>query len=189
MFALYMRRSVAAALFLVAAMFGTVGAANASTGVPHCGITWGSLPKVHDALSSAALINARTGRHNCYDRVVFEFQGPATGYNVSYADQVYSQGKGEKLSLAGGAKLNVALQEPAYDVQTGDLTYPHRVGDHVANVRGYRTLRDLVYGGTFEGYSTMGLGVRARLPFRVFTVAGPGAHSRIVIDVAHRWSR
>jgi hypothetical protein len=29
--------------------------------------------------------------------------------------------------------------------------------------------------------------VRARLPFRVFSLAGPGAGSRLVIDVAHRW--
>jgi len=88
----------------------------------------------------------------------------------------------------GGAKLSVVLLDPAYDILTGATTYPQGVGDHVANVRGYRTLRDVVYGGTFEGYTTVGIGVRARLPYRVFVLAGPGAGSRIVIDVAHRWS-
>jgi hypothetical protein len=29
--------------------------------------------------------------------------------------------------------------------------------------------------------------VRARLPFRVLTLDGPGAGTRLVIDVAHRW--
>jgi hypothetical protein len=29
--------------------------------------------------------------------------------------------------------------------------------------------------------------VRARLPFRVFTLAGQGEGSRLVIDVAHQW--
>ena len=90
---------------------------------------------------------------------------------------------------AGGAKLNVQLQEPAYDAQTGAPTYSHSAGEHVDNVNGYRTLRDVVYGGSFEGYTTFGLGVRARLPFRVFTLAGPGTHSRLVIDVAHQWSQ
>jgi hypothetical protein len=33
----------------------------------------------------------------------------------------------------------------------------------------------------------LGLGVRARLPFRVFTLDGPGSMSRLVIDVAHHW--
>jgi len=35
--------------------------------------------------------------------------------------------------------------------------------------------------------TTIGLGARARLPFRVFTLSGPGQGSRLVIDVAHRW--
>lgn len=68
-------------------------------------------------------------------------------------------------------------------------TYDHTVGDHVANVAGYRTLRDVVYGGSLEGHTEFGVGVRARLPFRVFTLAGPDGGSRIVIDVAHKWSQ
>nr|WP_280956330.1 hypothetical protein [Cellulomonas flavigena] len=32
-----------------------------------------------------------------------------------------------------------------------------------------------------------GLGVRARLPFRAFVLAGPGSGSRLVVDVAHQW--
>lgn len=57
----------------------------------------------------------------------------------------------------------------------------------MANVAGYQTLRDVVFGGSFEGYSTFAVGVRARLPFRVFVLSGPGSHGRIVLDVAHRW--
>ena len=189
MLALYLRRSLAAALFTAAALFGGVGAVPAGAASPDCSVTWGSLPKVHEAHSPSALADARTGRHRCFDRLVFDFQGPATGYNVRYADHVYTEGKGEDLRIAGGAKLYVTLLEPAYDVQTGALTYPHPDGEHVANVWGYRTLRDVVYGGTFEGYTTFGVGVRARLPFRVFTLTGPGDGSRIVVDVAHRWSR
>jgi hypothetical protein len=33
----------------------------------------------------------------------------------------------------------------------------------------------------------IGLGVRARLPMRVFNLAGPGSRSRLVIDVTHHW--
>ncbi len=50
-----------------------------------------------------------------------------------------------------------------------------------------RLVIDLAGPGTFEGYTTVGLGVRARLPFRVFELAGPGTGSRLVVDVAHRW--
>jgi hypothetical protein len=55
------------------------------------------------------------------------------------------------------------------------------------NVTGYRTLRQVAHAGTFEGQTTIGVGVRARLPFRTFTLAGPGRGSRLVIDIAHRW--
>lgn len=44
-----------------------------------------------------------------------------------------------------------------------------------------------MWAGTFEGYTSLGLGVRARLPFRVFALDGPGDGSRLVVDVAHRW--
>ncbi len=185
-----LKRALLSFVIVVAATLGSVGAAGASSAAtPYCGITWGSLPRVNDALSSASLLDARTGQHDCYDRVVFEFQGPATGYSVAYADQVRSEGRGDLLSVAGGAKLAVHLQEPAYDIQTGAATYSHNSGDHVANLNGYRTLRDVVYGGTSEGHTTFGVGTRARLPFRVFTLAGPGTHSRIVVDVAHQWSQ
>jgi hypothetical protein len=45
----------------------------------------------------------------------------------------------------------------------------------------------VAWGGSFEGYTTIGVGVRARRPFRVFGLPGPDTGSRLVIDIAHRW--
>ncbi|GIJ20785.1 AMIN-like domain-containing (lipo)protein [Micromonospora lutea] len=162
-------------------------AKQAATGAPYCGITWGSGDKTAGALSSAPLIDVRTGRHDCYDRVVFEFDGPVTGYSVGYGE-TYTDGEGLALSpyTAGDALLRVSLRAPAYDDEHL-ATVPYRTGEHVANVLRYRTLRDVVFGGSFEGYTTFAVGVRARLPFRAFVLAGPGDHSRIVLDVAHQW--
>jgi hypothetical protein len=42
-------------------------------------------------------------------------------------------------------------------------------------------------GGQLRGQTTLGVGVRARLPFRVTVLPGPGRHSRVVVDVAHTW--
>jgi hypothetical protein len=47
------------------------------------------------------------------------------------------------------------------------------------------TFRQVAWVELWESNSTLGLGARARLPFRVFVLDGPG--SRLVIDVAHRW--
>ena len=183
------RAALLTAAVLVTGLVGAAGSAAATekpaatvrtaAAAPYCGITWGSLAKSGGTLSQARLIEARTGRHTCYDRVVFEFNGAANGYSVHYGE-AYTEGQGQPMSpiTAGGALLAVSLRAPA-------STY--RTGDHVANVTGYRTLRDVVFGGSFEGYTTFAVGVRARLPYRVFVLSGPGTHSRIVLDVAHQW--
>ncbi|MFC8301248.1 hypothetical protein [Micromonospora orduensis] len=161
--------------------------ATTTSASPYCGITWGSAEKSAGTLSSAPLVDVRTGRHDCYDRVVFEFAGPVDGYAVGYGE-TWTEGEGLALSpyTAGGALLRVSLRAPAYD-DSHVGTLPYRVGEHAANLLRYPTLRDVVFGGSFEGYTTFAVGVRARLPFRAFVLAGPGGHSRIVVDVAHRW--
>lgn len=155
---------------------------------PYCGITWGSGDKSAGPLSTAPVLSVKTGRYSCWDRVVFEFNGTATGYAVRYRSVVPTEGEGLDLVpyTAGGAYLWVTLRAPAYTA-TGSPTYSVRTGDHVVNVLRYTTVRDVVYGGSFEGYTTFAVGVRTRLPFRVTLLAGPGTHSRIALDVAHRW--
>ena len=74
---------------------------------------------------------------------------------------------------------------PAYDSQ-GHPTFP-ATKKELVDVSGFRTFRQIAGAGSFEGQTTIGLGVRARLPFRVFVLDGPGTGSRLVVDVAHRW--
>ena len=71
----------------------------------------------------------------------------------------------------GGARLQVIVRHPSFS----PVPLPH--------VAGFSTFRSVTNAGSFEGQTTYGLGVRARLPFRVFTIAG--GHGRIVVDVAH----
>ena len=105
---------------------------------------------------------------------------------MSYVDQVRIDGAGVVVPLRGGARLEVTAAVPAYD-GAGRPTYRPANRAELVSVAGYRTFRQVAWAGSFEGMTTVGLGVRARLPFRVFTLAGPGTGSRLVIDVAHRW--
>lgn len=164
-----------------------VVAPSAAQAAPYCGITWGSLDKSAGTLSDDPLFDVRAGRHGCYDRLVLDFDGSPAGYTVRYVSAVPAQGSGNAIPLRGGAFLEIALKAPAYDPATGTPTYTPANSKELVNVTGYRTFRQASWGGSFEGYTTVGLGVRARLPFRVFTLAGPGDGSRIVIDVAHQW--
>lgn len=183
-----LRHLLTVALALTAVALPLV-AATAPTPVPvaatSCAAPWGSTPEWVMPLGRAPLTAVRTGRHDCFDRVVFDLAGPAAGYRVEYVDQVFQDGSGAVLPVPGGARLLVNVNHPAYDDAGNPTIRPApTAGQQVADVRGYRTLRSVVYGSSFEGATTFGVGVRARLPFRVFVVDG----SRLVLDVAHRWS-
>jgi len=190
----HVRIRLAVVAGLAAAMV-TVGAptvAGATVG-PYCGITWGSVAKSDPLMTQAPVTGARVGRQDCYDRLVIDLAGAlAPGYNVRYIDPPYrAEGSGNPLFVAGGAVIQVTVRAPAYDAN-GNATVPWSVGTLIARqsqlqAAGFRTFNDLVYGGSFEGYTSFGLGVRARLPFRVFRLDGPGGGTRLVVDVAHQW--
>lgn len=172
--------AVAAGVLPVAA------ATSSAQAAPYCGIRWGSLAKSTSTMVRGPVTNVRAGQHACYDRLVIDVRGRAPGYTVKYVSNVYTEGRGTVVPLRGGAKLLVVAKAPAY-TSTGATSYVPRNKAQVVDVTGYRTFRQVAWAGTFEGQTSLGLGVRARLPFRVFTLAGPGTGSRLVIDVAHLW--
>lgn len=178
--------TIVAGLAVMLATLGVVTVGTAQATPSYCGIRWGSLAKTGGSAGEHPLGTVRTGRHQCFDRVVFEFDGPADGYEVRYVSSLRTDGEGRQLGVTGGAILQVHLMANVFD-QLGHQHYVRMPGEHVAQVAGYRTFRDVVYAGSFEGRTTFGVGTRARLPFRVFRLSGPGSHSRIVVDVAHRW--
>jgi hypothetical protein len=157
-----------------------------ASAAPYCGLVWGSLAKADRAMSQAQVTNVRTGQHYCFDRLVIDLNGPVAGYTVRYVPQVTQDGSGFPVPLRGQAFLQVTVNAPAYD-DNGDSTYNPANPQELSDVRGYQKFGELAWAGSFEGYSSLGLGVRARLPFRVFTLEGPDAGSRLVIDVAHFW--
>jgi len=161
-----------------------IGAGRAEA-APYCGIRWGSLSKQDSVRTSApvALTNVRAGKHECFDRLVLD---GASAAKVRYVDRVYEDGSGRVVPLSGGARLEI-ITVRSDDVQTGQPTYNPADPAHLVNVAGWRTFRQAAFAGDFEGQTTLGLGVRARLPFRVFVLESPGRAPRTVIDVAHRW--
>lgn len=133
--------------------------------------------------SSGSVDGIRVGQHPCFERLVFDLGGSAPGYYVEYQEQAFGPGKGLPVNVAGGAKLKIIIQAPAHDQDFNQTLEP----DSLPALSSFRTLRDVEVAGSFEGQTHVGLGVRARLPFRVFTLDGPGDGSRLVVDVAHRW--
>jgi hypothetical protein len=150
---------------------------------PYCGIRWGSLPKGSAADSSGQVVDVRAGRHACFDRLVLDVDGDIRGYSVRYVSGVVDSDADTVVPLRGGADLAVTANVPALAT---DAFFIGR-GRDVIDTAGYRTFRQVRWAGSENDATTVGLGVRARLPFRVFVLDGPGDRSRLVVDVAHRW--
>jgi hypothetical protein len=172
---------ILAVLLLVAG--GQLLVAPGAAAHPYCGQVWGSLPKASgDLLGPGTLVNVRAGRHACFDRLVLDVDAPLAGWSVRYVDTVRQDGSGDVVPVRGGARLEIiagvpALATDAWFVAPGELI----------DTGSFRTFRHVAWAGQYEGATTIGLGVRGRLPFRVFVLPGPGEGSRLVVDVGHRW--
>jgi hypothetical protein len=139
-------------------------------GAATCSTSWGSATKTAAASAVPSLTAVRAGRHECFDRLVLDASRAGAGFQVGYVKAVYADGSGARVPLRGGAFLQVIDRAPA----TKRLPMPA--------VDGYRTFRQVAWAGSFEGQTTIGLGVRARLPFRAFRTS-----NHLVVDVAHAW--
>lgn len=137
---------------------------------------WGSLAKVDAEFSANDIGAVRSGRHACFDRLVIDLDDRGVGYDVRYGP-VYAEGSGDRVTLRG-TDIQIIVRAWGRDL---------RASRELLDVSGYSTFRQVAMAGTFEGQTTLGLGVRARLPMRVLELDGPGDGSRLVIDVAHSW--
>jgi hypothetical protein len=151
-----------------------------------CSTVWGSLPKTAAGSTESTLATVRAGRHECFDRLVFDVKGPAPAAQAKYVDNVFRAGAGHLVPLRGGAKLEITLLVQEFNTD-GSWAFQPPNSEELAKVIGYRTFRQVSDAGSTYGAAFIGLGVRARLPYRIFTLAGPGSGSRVVLDVAHHW--
>jgi hypothetical protein len=183
-------RRLTTALFALAVATSGIAATTApAAAAPSCRTAWGSTPEdTHRGAGSGWVSQIRAGRHACYDRVVIDI-GDGAGldwYDVRYVDEVRTDGAGAVVPTRGGASLQVAMMATSaspYGVYPGAGNNPREL----TNVTGFATLRQVVWAGEFEATSSIGIGTRARLPFRAFTLPGPRGDARLVIDVAHAW--
>jgi hypothetical protein len=173
-------------------------AAPASATTNSCSTVWGSLGKSGAPAGEQGLqflLNVRSGQHPCYDRVVFDLTGNDSGpvgYSVDYVDAVTNEATGELVPLAGGARLRVVIAQGSFDYGSQSSAYNPADPARLVDVTGYRTLRQVASADTFneaDSTTTIGIGVRARLPMRAFLL--PSATQffgqRLVIDIAHHW--
>jgi hypothetical protein len=144
-----------------------------------CDLDWTRTPQHAGTMVRSRISQVSAGRHACFDRLVIRLgKGKRAGYRVRYVKKIVQDGSGKTIRVHGRGKLSIVALAPA----TRHFPVSSR---HLVDVTGFRSLRQVVCAGSFEGITSFGVGVRARLPFRVFRLRGPGKGSRLVVDVAH----
>lgn len=182
-----MRRiaSIVAALSAAGVMSAAI-AATPALAAPHhpaaCAVNWGTNAKHRGpaSITVATRVQAvRAGKHGCFDRLVIDLSGGRRPpFSAQYVRHIVAEGSGRVLSMRGHAFIQIAVRGPAG-------AHYHANAVNLVSVSGFSTFRQVRGAGSFERVTAIGLGLRARLPFRVFELGSSAAGWRIVIDVAH----
>jgi hypothetical protein len=132
---------------------------------------------------TALLERVAVGRHEGFDRVVFQFENLRPGYRVEYVDRpIVEDGSGKEIAVAGQGVLLVRM-EPAsgFDLATneGRLVYkgPRRIEGSEA---GTSVVREAVRSSDFEAVLSWAIGVQEQVDFRVRALDNP---ARLVVDL------
>jgi hypothetical protein len=135
-----------------------------------------------ESASTALLTRVVLGRHEGYDRVVFEFRNAVPGYRIEYVEPpLREDGSGNRVEVEGAAFVLVRM-EPAsgfdLSVPEGELVYegPRRLSGADS---GTTVVREVVRTGDFEAVLSWAVGLSDRVDFRVTRLSGP---PRLVVD-------
>jgi len=138
-------------------------------------------PDSADPSADAALVvtDVRVGRHDGFDRVVFDLEGGGRpGWSVEYVDAAADDGSGEPVRVDGDGVLQVRLSGMAMPGEDPEIT---EYDGATIEPDGTQAVEEVVYRFWFEGYTTAFVGVdEPGLPFRVFALEDP---TRVVVDV------
>ena len=174
------------AVAVLATLFTTLGTAaitlpaqaSPSTAARACSTKWGTAPKHAGAMVQTRVRGVRAGEHACFDRLVINLgPGRAPGYRVGYVRAFIADGSGQRVPTKGRAKLLVTVMAPAAE----SFNASNR---HLVSVAGFAQFRQVAGLGSFEGVTSIGLGLRVKAAFRVFEIKTASHKFKLVIDVA-----
>ena len=128
---------------------------------------------------AVTLKEVRTGKHENFDRVVFEFAGAGVpGYHIEYVNKpAKACGSGEPVQVGGASHLVIQMMPTHAHTEAGEVTIKDR-----ERVPGLPVIKEMKLICDFEADVQWVLGVAARNPYRVLELSKP---ARLVIDIRH----
>ncbi len=142
--------------------------------------TSGIVDKKYDLTGVAVLADVRTGRHNGFDRIVFEFRGDEMpGYHLEYIDKpVRACGSGNVVPLPGDGWLQVRFEPAVAHTYEGKPTLAFReLAPKLPNLLELKSTCD------FEAQVEWVAGVASPNHFRVVELKAP---TRLAVDIKHK---
>lgn len=140
--------------------------------------TAGIIDQPRPDLPAASLVAVRTGTHEGFDQVVFEFDERVPGYHTEYIDQpVRKCGSGEVTDLAGDGWLEVRMYPVNAHTEEGQPTVADR--ERMPNLP---VLSELELTCDFEAAVTWVFGVESPNRYRVRELSSP---PRLVVELRH----
>lgn len=120
----------------------------------------------------------RTGAHDDYDRVVFDFEGDAPpGFHIEYVDKLTRKCGSDELKVAGSTWLLVRLTPALAHAESGKTSlYGMEFDEDLSVIKGVRQVCDT------EGQLEWLIEVADRKPYRAVMRTEP---ARFVVDVKH----
>ncbi len=161
--AISVRRALVAITALVLAIAGGLVAATPAPAQP----------------SISTMTGIRTGLHPGFDRIVLDLTGPRPGVTYQRADELTADGSGDVVWLTGERFVAVVVNPAQAHNDAGASTY---TGPEKFRTPNLRNVMAVALTGDYEGYLSIGLGVRHDSSVNVFTLASP---TRVVIDIGH----
>jgi hypothetical protein len=128
----------------------------------------------------ALLERVAVGRHEGFDRVVFQFRGEGLpGYRIGYAAPPFAEdGSGNAVDVNGKAFVTVRM-EPAsgFDLNSGEGELVYKGPKRLPGAGS--VVKEVVRTGDFEAVLSWAIGLEAKVPFLVTTATSP---ARLIVD-------
>lgn len=140
--------------------------------------TAGIIDRPRSDQPAARLVAVRTGTHEGFDRVVFEFDERLPGYHIEYIDKpVRKCGSGKVAPLAGDGWLEVRMYPARAHTEEGQPTVSNR-----ERMPKLPVLSELELTCDFEAVVIWVFGVESPNRYQVRELSSP---PRLVIDLRH----
>lgn len=150
---------------------------------------WDAAAERADFSHSGAISDVTAAAKDCYDSISIHIEPGETapGYTVEYVPQVVMDGSSAPVPLTSAAKLQVIVTTPAYHDDGGTITWTLDLAarDNLVDVSGLAAVEQVAFAGSFEGQTTFGIGVAAKLPFTVTADRGDDGSTTLTVSIAH----